>query len=268
MSESNTALRGGVDDDRDLQLRGGVVALRRQLAAQEVVGQVLDRDRPERLQLTARPRLVGEDLGEARQVALRQREQRAAPILGLGFVLGQGELDGGLDAVEGPGELQIALAGAARAGAARRRRACSGPRTRTGRAAPPRRARPATPRSAAASVSAACTASGGAGITALRRSSLCSVIGISFGVGCEVRGGFGLVGRARVAGEGQAERAALGAAVAGEQVLQQVLQLVEERGPLLGPDPMSPDTPIEGRSGRERSSAATSACTSSIRSSR
>ena len=45
------------------------------------------------------------------------------------------------------------------------------------------------------------------------------------------------MGRARVAGEGQAERVALGAAVAGEQVLQQVLQLVEERGALLGPDP-------------------------------
>src|SRR5690348_10231336 len=71
-------------------------------------------------------------------------------------------------------------------------------------------------RSAAGSVSASYTTFGGAGTTALRRRSG-SVIGISL----------------RIAGDGQAERVALGAAVAGEQVLQRLLQFVEERLTLL-----------------------------------
>src|SRR5258707_12040462 len=58
-------------------------------------------------------------------------------------------------------------------------------------------------RSAAGSVSASYVTFNGAGTTALRRRSN-SVIGISL----------------RVAGDGQAERVAVGAAVAGEQVLQ------------------------------------------------
>src|SRR5262249_58866327 len=57
---------------------------------------------------------------------------------------------------------------------------------------------------------------GGAGRTARRRRSG-SIIGISL----------------RIAGDGQAERVALGTAVAGEQVLQRLLQLVEERRALL-----------------------------------
>src|SRR5215813_1082598 len=71
-------------------------------------------------------------------------------------------------------------------------------------------------RSAAVSVSASYTTFGGAGTTARRRRSG-SVIGISL----------------RIAGDGQAERVALGTAVAGEQVLQRLLQLVEERLALL-----------------------------------
>src|SRR5690349_15357740 len=66
-------------------------------------------------------------------------------------------------------------------------------------------------RSAAGSVSASYTTFGGAGTTARKRRSG-SVIGISLGI----------------AGNGQAERVALGTAVAGEQVLQRPLQLVEE----------------------------------------
>src|SRR5262245_66453819 len=66
-------------------------------------------------------------------------------------------------------------------------------------------------RSAAGSVNASYTILGGAGTTARRRRSG-SIIGISL----------------RVAGDGQTERVALGTAVAGEQVLQCSLQLVEE----------------------------------------
>src|SRR5690242_17516323 len=71
-------------------------------------------------------------------------------------------------------------------------------------------------RSAAGSVSASYTTLGVAGTTALKRRSG-SVIVISL----------------RIAGDGQAERVALGTAVAGEQVLQRLLQLVEERLALL-----------------------------------
>src|SRR5690349_162564 len=71
-------------------------------------------------------------------------------------------------------------------------------------------------RSAAGSVSASYTTFGGAGTTARRRRSG-SVIGISL----------------RIAGDGQAERVALGTAIAGEQVPQRLLQLVEERRALL-----------------------------------
>src|SRR5690348_276020 len=71
-------------------------------------------------------------------------------------------------------------------------------------------------RSAAGSVSASYVTFNGAGTTACRRRSG-SVIGISL----------------RVAGDGQAERVAFGTAVAGEQVLQRLLQLVEERLALL-----------------------------------
>src|SRR6478735_7569250 len=78
-------------------------------------------------------------------------------------------------------------------------------------------------RSAAGSVSASYTTFGGAGTTALRRRSG-SVIVISL----------------RIAGDGQAERVALGTAVAGEQVLQRLLQLVEERLALLGAHPDVP----------------------------
>src|SRR5258707_8753329 len=67
-------------------------------------------------------------------------------------------------------------------------------------------------RSAAESVSASYTTFGGAGTTARRRRSG-SFIGISL----------------RIAGDGQAERVALGTAVAGEQVLQRLLHLFEER---------------------------------------
>src|SRR5215471_15899881 len=75
-------------------------------------------------------------------------------------------------------------------------------------------------RSAAGSVSASYTTFGGAGTTARKRRSG-SVIGISL----------------RIAGDGQAERVALGTAVAGEQVLQRLLQLVEERLALLRAHP-------------------------------
>src|SRR5215831_15464053 len=75
-------------------------------------------------------------------------------------------------------------------------------------------------RSAAGSVNASYTTFGRAGTTARRRRSG-SVIGISF----------------RIAGDGQAERVALGTAVAGEQALQRLLQLVEERRALLRPYP-------------------------------
>src|SRR6201989_2159940 len=78
-------------------------------------------------------------------------------------------------------------------------------------------------RSAAGSVSASYTTFGGAGTTARRRRSG-SVIGISL----------------RIAGDGQAERVPLGAAVAGEQVLQRLLQLVEERLALLRAHPDVP----------------------------
>src|SRR5215472_3628920 len=71
-------------------------------------------------------------------------------------------------------------------------------------------------RSAAGSVSASYTTFGRAGTTARRRRSG-SVIGVSFGI----------------AGDGQAERVALGTAVPGEQVLQRLLQLVEECRALL-----------------------------------
>src|SRR5215472_8382995 len=71
-------------------------------------------------------------------------------------------------------------------------------------------------RSAAGSVSASYTTFGRAGTTARKRRSG-SVIGISL----------------RIAGDGQAERIALGTAIAGEQVLQRLLQLVEERLALL-----------------------------------
>src|SRR5262245_1669982 len=75
-------------------------------------------------------------------------------------------------------------------------------------------------RSAAGSVSASYAVLGGAGTTARRRRSG-SFIGISL----------------RIAGDGQTERVALGTAVAGEQVLQRPLQLVEERRALLRADP-------------------------------
>src|SRR6185437_10154755 len=75
-------------------------------------------------------------------------------------------------------------------------------------------------RSAAGSVSASYTTLGGAGTTARKRRSG-SVIGISL----------------RIAGDGQAERVALGSAVAGEQVLQRLLQVVEKRLALLRPHP-------------------------------
>src|SRR6266540_7512613 len=75
-------------------------------------------------------------------------------------------------------------------------------------------------RSAAGSVSASYVTFNGAGTTARRRRSG-SVIGISL----------------RVAGDGQSERVAFGTAVAGEQVLQRLLQLVEERLALLRAHP-------------------------------
>src|SRR5690242_14093781 len=75
-------------------------------------------------------------------------------------------------------------------------------------------------RSAAGSVSASYTTFGVAGTTARKRRSG-SVIGISL----------------RIAGDGQAERVAVGTAVAGEQVLQRLLQLVEERLALLRAHP-------------------------------
>src|SRR5436305_2733117 len=79
-------------------------------------------------------------------------------------------------------------------------------------------------RSAAGSVSASYVTFNGAGTTARRRRSNSvsgSVIGISL----------------RIAGDGQAERVAVGTAVAGEQVLQRLLQLVEERLALLRAHP-------------------------------
>src|SRR5204863_8998881 len=60
------------------------------------------------------------------------------------------------------------------------------------------------------------TTFGVAGTTARRRRSG-SVIGISL----------------RIAGDGQAERVALGTAIAGEQVMQRLLQLIEVRHALL-----------------------------------
>src|SRR5690348_11777477 len=78
-------------------------------------------------------------------------------------------------------------------------------------------------RSAAGSVSASYTTFGGAGTTARRRRSG-SVIGVSL----------------RIAGDGQAERVALGTAVPGEQVLQRLLQLVEERFAVLRAHPDVP----------------------------
>src|SRR6185503_18109553 len=78
-------------------------------------------------------------------------------------------------------------------------------------------------RSATGSVSASYTTFSGAGTTALRRRSG-SVIGISL----------------RVAGDGQPERVAVGTAVAGEQVLQRLLQFVEERRALLRTHPDLP----------------------------
>src|SRR6201993_3608491 len=75
-------------------------------------------------------------------------------------------------------------------------------------------------RSAAGSVSASYTTFGEAGTAARKRRSG-SVIGISL----------------RIAGDGQAERVALGTAVAGEQILQRLLQLVEERLALLRAHP-------------------------------
>src|SRR4030095_8258399 len=75
-------------------------------------------------------------------------------------------------------------------------------------------------RSAAGSVSASYATFGGAGTPARKRRSA-SVTGISL----------------RIAGDGQAERVALGTAVAGEQVLQRLLQLVEERPALLQTHP-------------------------------
>src|SRR5262245_11821313 len=75
-------------------------------------------------------------------------------------------------------------------------------------------------RSAAGSVSASYTVLGAAGTTARRRRSG-SFIGISL----------------RVAGDGQSNRVALSTAVAGEQVLQRPLQLIEERRALLGAYP-------------------------------
>src|ERR1700759_684839 len=78
-------------------------------------------------------------------------------------------------------------------------------------------------RSAAGSVSASYTTFGGAGTTALRR-----------------RSGPGIGISLRIAGDGQAERVALGTAVPGEQVLQRLLQLVEERLALLWAHPDVP----------------------------
>src|SRR5438552_3845726 len=87
-------------------------------------------------------------------------------------------------------------------------------------------------RSAAGSVSASYTTFGGAGTTARKRRSG-SVIGISL----------------RIAGDGQAERVALGTAVAGEQVLQRLLQLVEERLALLRAHPDIPGHADRGQVG-------------------
>src|SRR3954453_12588102 len=78
-------------------------------------------------------------------------------------------------------------------------------------------------RSAAGSVSASYTTFGGAGTTARRRRSG-SVIGISL----------------RIAGDGQAERVALGTAVAGEQALERLLELAEECLALLRAHPDVP----------------------------
>src|SRR5262249_19241378 len=75
-------------------------------------------------------------------------------------------------------------------------------------------------RSAAGSVSASYTTFGGAGRPARKRGPG-SVIGISL----------------RIAGAGQGERVPAGAAVAGEQVLQRLLQVVEERLALLRAHP-------------------------------
>src|SRR6478752_6598770 len=87
-------------------------------------------------------------------------------------------------------------------------------------------------RSAAGSVSASYTTFGGAETTARKRRSG-SVIGISL----------------RIAGDGQAERVALGTAVAGEQVLQRLLQLVEERLALLRAHPDVPGHADRGQVG-------------------
>src|SRR5262249_59749453 len=78
-------------------------------------------------------------------------------------------------------------------------------------------------RSAAGSVNASYVTFNGAGTTARRRRSN-SVIRISL----------------RITGDGQAERVAFGTAVAGEQVLQRLLQLVEKRLALLRAHPHVP----------------------------
>src|SRR5689334_16158638 len=91
-------------------------------------------------------------------------------------------------------------------------------------------------RSAAGSVSASYTTFGGAGTTARRRRSNSlsgSVIGISL----------------RIAGDGQSERVAFGPAVAGEQVLKRLLQLVEERLALLRAHPDFPRYADRGQVG-------------------
>src|SRR5436305_11223335 len=87
-------------------------------------------------------------------------------------------------------------------------------------------------RRAAGSVRASYVTFNGAGTTARRRRSG-SVIGISL----------------RVAGDGQAERVAFGAAVAGEQVPQRLLQLVEERLALLRAYPDVPGDADRGQVG-------------------
>src|SRR5690349_8835142 len=87
-------------------------------------------------------------------------------------------------------------------------------------------------RSATGSVSASYATFNGAGTTARRRRSG-SVIGISLRIACD----------------GQAERVAFGTAVAGEQVLQRLLQLVEERHALFRAYPDVPGHADRGQVG-------------------
>ena len=96
-------LRCRVDHHFGVQVGRREVALRGQRTTAQVVRQVGDRQGPERLQRATGTGLVGQDVLEARQVGLAQRDQRAA------LVLGQLELHCGLDSVHGPGEPDGAL---------------------------------------------------------------------------------------------------------------------------------------------------------------